>query len=390
MNIRRRLLAPIAAVTVLASCLMAPAAAASTPDPSSPGTMSKQEQSSPKAGTADATADATPELGTQYSSLTGALMSMYAKQSGQTLESYLSTNEVMVGAAGNATTGTKVGVLVDGATQDKTGATKLEASSVTDLDASLAQAGFGLDVRNYSSLKDMATDVVSKAHTADGKVTLAGAQWVSQLGGLRAAGLTTPTVGGATMPSIPSEALPFGLLLDQSIAGTVLNSPDLFAQAAATGVGSADLAKVFSGQLMSSWEKSNQSLTSVLPNVCTGAMLAVMASGDSSSAKEYGPCAPACTTGGLYLNNQVSRIFAPADKQLSVNETDQLWNFETLIQAQDWRTNDLLTQNPSLVQGLMADDGSNGGALLCGAASTSTTAVLKDTLSGVFGGLRKQ
>lgn len=373
----RRFLLPVTAATVALTCLLgSPAAATTPPTPT------------PTATTTDAPTQAPDDGKGQYASLTGALMSMYAKQSGQTLESYLSANDLMVAAAGNSANGKPVGKLVNGTSADAAGATKLDASTVGDLDDSLSAAGFGLDMRNYASLKDMATDVVAKAHTADGKVTLAGAQWVAQLGSLRSPELKTPTVGGATMPGIPAEALPFGLLLDQSIAGTVLAAPDLFSQVATSGVGSAELSKVFSSQMLGAWEKSNQSLTSALPNKCTGAMLAVMASGDTSAASQYGPCEPACSTGGLYLNSQISRMFAPDGKQLSPNETDKLWNYETLLQAQDWRTRDLLEQNPSLVQGLLSDDGTAGGALLCGAASTSTSDVLSKTLPGIFGSLR--
>lgn len=376
-NRTRRYLAPLVAASIALTAFLAPPATANVaPSP---------------APTPSATAPAPgAELTTQFTSLTGSLMSMYAGQSGQTLESYLSTNDLMVAAKNNATTGSSVGVLVDGSAAEAAGATKLSASSVADLDSTLVAAGFGLDLRNYSNLQDMAADVVSKAHTADGQVTLAGAQWVAQLGSLRTAELTNPGAGTPEMPGIPSEALPFGLLLDQTIAGTVMNSPDLFAQASASGVGSDALAEVFSEQMLGAWEQSNQSLTAVLPNVCTGAMLAVMASGEASSGDAYGPCDPSCTTGGLYLNNQVSRIFAPADKQLSVNETDNLWNYETLLHAQDWRTSDLLAQNPALVQGLMSTDNTSGGAMLCSAASTSTAEVLSDTLGGVFGTLRTQ
>lgn len=374
----RRFLAPFAAATLAATCAFAaPAAATSTPAPE------------PTVSTAVEAPSPADELDAGYTSLTGALMSMYAKQSGQTLGTYLKANDVMVAAAGNSTSSKPVGALVNGST-GAAGAISIDAESVGDLDKTLAANGFGLDMRNYNSLQDMATDVVAKAHTADGRVTLAGAQWVSQLGSLRVPELTTPTVGGATMPGIPSEALPFGLLLDQSIAGTVLNAPDLFAAAASSGVGSAELSKVFSGQMLDAWQKSNESLTGALPNKCTGAMLSVMASGDQKSAKDYTGCDPACTTGGLYLNSQVSRMFAPDGKQLSPNATDQLWNYETLLQAQDWRTQDLLEQNPSLVQGLLSDDGTAGGAMMCKAASTSTSQILSDTLVGVFGSLRTQ
>lgn len=373
-----RILAPLLTAAVLSTTLLATPASA-RPAPSPEPTPS---------------ATAAPSTEGQYSSLTGALMNMYAKQSGTTLQSYLSANQMMVKAAGNDD-GTPVpgsaGLLgAGGAMTAADGATELSATSVGELDAQLAGAGYTLDLRNYSSMRDLAADVVAKSHTADGAVTIAGAQWMTQLGSLRSPTLSTPTVGGASMPGIPQEALAFGLLLDQSVAGTVLNAPDLFAAAAANGVGSEALAQVFSQQMMTAWEASNESLTNVLPNKCTGAMLAVMASGDKDSAQAYTGCAPACTTGGLYLNGQTSSLFGAQSAQMSGELSDNLWTYETLLSAQQWRTRDLLEQNPGLVQGLLADDGTAGGAQLCGVASQSTKTALSSTLPGVFSNLRPQ
>lgn len=352
----RRAAGPLAASALVAALVATPAAAAE-PSPDEPS-----------------------------SSLTSALLALYAEQSGQTLDSYLRANDVMVGTTSGLT------ALLSGeqaqAATGQDGVTSLQAGTVAELDDQLAQTGLSLDLRSYTSLSDLAADVVAKSHTADGAVTLAGAQWAAQLGTLRTPELTAPQVGQPTAPSISQEALAFGLLMDQSLARTVLAAPDLFAAAASSGVGSDALAGVFGEQMLAAWDASSTELTSVLPDKCTGAMLAVMASGNPAAGDDYGSCNPACVTGGLYLNAQSSKLFG-ATSNLMSGQTGQLWTYETLQAAQSWRAQDMLEQNPALVQQLLADDGTAGGAASCAQASAQTSATLSQTLPGIFSQLRQ-
>lgn len=357
-----RWLAPVAVVATL--CLgAAPASAEVTPTPS------------PTTSSAAASSEAT-------SSLSGALVNLYAQQAGLSLDQYLSAAGLKV----ESTDGSAV--LVTGDEADASAQT-LNASTLGDLDAQLDAAGYSLDLSSYTSVKDLAADVVAKAHTADASVTLASAQWMAQLASLRTDELTTPAVADATMPSIPAAALPYGLLVDQALANTVLHSPDLFAAATASGVGSQALSDSFKTEMLNAYETSGTQLESVLANKCAGAMLSVMASGTTASADNYTGCATACVTGGLYLNNQISMLFNPAsgmdDDDL---DGDKLWALEELGYAQQWRTEDLLEQNPDLVAGILSDDGTAGGATMCSAASTSATQILQDTLPNLFSSLR--
>jgi hypothetical protein len=348
-NVLRRLAAPVAAVVALVGLAAAPASAAQDPD---------------------------------GASLTGALLALYAEQAGQTLDGYLAANDLMVStSSGVATLLAGADVAADPQAQ------RLSASTLPELDDQLAERGLTLDLRSYATLTDLAADVIAKSHTADGAVTLAGAQWTAQLAALRSPDLTAPSVGQPGMPTIPQEALAFGLLLDQSIARTVLQAPDLFAAAGRSGVGSDALATVFSDQMLSAWQDSAASLTSVLPNQCTGAMLAVMASGDPGAAQGFGQCNPACVTGGLYLNAQTSFLFG-ARSNLMSGRTNQLWTYETMLAAQSWRAQDLLEQNPQLVQALLAENGTAGGAMACAEASKGSQAALTQALPGIFSQLR--
>lgn len=320
----------------------------------------------------------------QFTSLAGALLALQAKQAGMTLDSYLKANDLKV-----AQTGRGGSQLVQGSLKGQK-TVSLKGSSPQELSTELLSAGFGLDTRNYRSLSDMASDVLAKAHTADGAVTLAGAAWVADLKNLRPGNLTMPTVGSPSMPGIPKEALPFGLLLDKGIAGTVLNAPDLFAQVTQSGVGSPELSKVFSTELQKAWGENGKSLMDALPSKCTGLMMEIMATGNTGRAGEYADCQPSCVTGGVYLHSQSKRLFTTGAEQIKPNLTDGFWNYETLMQAQDWRIADVVEQNPAVVQGLLSTQTDGAAAALCDDASTSTKSALQDTLPGIFGQLRKK
>lgn len=330
-------------------------------------------------------------LSGEFTSLAGALLQMQADQAGMSLGSYLKANDLKVKLAGDGT-----GQLAQGSKSNKMSKgskdVTLNANDAQELSEQLYAAGFGLDVRNYKNLDDIATDVLRKAHTADGAVTLAGAKWVSDLGAMRVPKLTDPKTGKPVMPGIMKEGLPFGLLMDKSIANTVLNAPDLFAQTAKSGLGSDALQQVFNGELKKAWDANGKSLMETLPDKCTGVMMSVMATGTAKSADKYKSlgCPDACTTGGLYLNGQANRMFSNEATSFSPDDSASVWNAATLSHVQDWRLKDLLEQNPAMLQGMLAQDGSGGGSIFCHNASASTKTALVDVLPGVFGGLKKK
>lgn len=382
-----RLVSGAVALSLGVMTLAIPAYADTPDEPDSDEVVSGFDDLSPDVGEEfELDTDGMPNhsaLQEEFTSLAGALLSMQASQAGMTLDSYLKANDLKVAKAGRG--GSQ---LVKGSLKGQE-AVELKGTTAQELSRELAAAGFGLDTRNYSSLSDMASDVLAKAHTADGAVTVAGAAWVADLKNLRPGKLTKPSVGGAQMPSIPQDALPFGLLLDKSIAGTVLEAPDLFAQVSKSGVGSTELGKVFSKQMLDAWEVNGKSLTDALPSKCTGLMMEMMATGDSKRAAKYDGCQPACVTGGMYLNAQSNRLFTSGTEQIKPNLTDDFWSHETLLQAQDWRVADLMEQNPDLVQSMLSKGTGGSAAALCADASRSSKTALQDTLPGIFGQLRK-
>lgn len=327
-------------------------------------------------------ADAQTALGTQFTSLTSALMNVYAQQSGMSLGQYIAANSLTISTT-QAADGSQASTLNAGGSGQQ-----LAGDSVETVDSQLQAAGLTLDLSRYTSLADMADDVTSKANTADGAVTLAGATWATQLATLRTPGLSSPTVTVPNMPDVPQEALAFGLLLDQAIAKTVTSAPDLFAQANSTGVGSDALASQFSASMMEAFTASSQDLTSVLPDQCTGGMLAVMASGDASSADAYGSCDTSCVVGGLYLNGQASMMMSPSANSIWGDSSQSLWSNSTLLSIKPWQQQQLLEQNPDLVQQMLAGQQSASTGAACSTASTSSKAALSDTLPGVFGQLK--
>ena len=181
----------------------------------------------------------------------------------------------------------------------------------------------------------------------------------------------------------------FGLFADKSLTTLVNNNPGLFSQAAKSGLGSKALSSAWDKSMLSAYNNSRADFASVLPDPCTGGMLAVMASGRASSAKKAGgsKCGSGCVAGGLYLNSQTSALFSPGESTTFGNPFSELWNSTTLNGMQRWQKKQLLEQNPQLA-GQILDDNKPVPSAACKASSKATKNALGATLPGIFGQLR--
>ena len=377
------------------------------------------------------------DLVTEYSSLSGALLGFYAEQSHQSLAGYLDAQQVLLApstvpdpvqerddaeaadgaldaapdaalqtpdpaqvptaspeapAAAAAPTLTGSGMLLPAAQASALGVTgtPVTASTVTALNRKLAAAGMTVDTSGYSSLDALASQVAANSRTPDGAVTIAGARWVSQLSSLHSAALGTPKASNPSAPGVPKGALPYGLLLDKSLTAMVTDHPDLFADAKKSGLGTTAMSKAWSSSMLKAYTGSKKDFANVLPDPCTGGMLAVMASGNPASAAKAtgGKCSPSCVTGGMYLNNQTKSLFDPSRTSQLADPTAPLWNGATYNLFQGWAKDLAVSQNPSLASSLTKKMTQSNPTSGCAAAATATTSTLGKTLPGVFSSLR--
>jgi hypothetical protein len=260
----------------------------------------------------------------------------------------------------------------------------VNATTLSGLNKTLSASGLTIDLKAYDSLDALARGVAAKSNTIDGSVALAGAKWVADLATLRTPSLTTPNAPAPTMPGLAKDSLVFGLFADKSLAKMITDSPDIFAAVGKSGVGTDAAARAWNAAMMGVYRDTNKDLAKVLPDPCTGGMLAVMASGDPAKVGDFGSgCSTACVTGGLYLNSQTKSMFTPGTSGVHSNPLSNVWNSGTLSDLQSWQKQVLLEQNPQLTSALLADNAPQASAS-CAAASTATSAALGATLPGIF------
>jgi len=381
---------------------------------------------------ASATDDPHAALAGEYTSLSGAMLGLYAKSSGLALSDYLTKSQILLApvpvaapsadstdSTGTATpagdptpvpdmpSGTATPAvdpsappaLVAGAMPTlpalgpsslfagtSANMTPLNASSIAALNASLGSAGMTLDTRSMAGINALAASVTAKSSTLDAQVTLAGAKWVTALGAMQAPALRTPGTPTSAASAIPRGSLVFGLFANKALTNLVSSSPNLIKSVQATGVGTPALTSAWNATMLKTFNASSGDLTKFLPDACTGGMLAVMASGSPAAANKFsGSCAPSCITGGLYLNDQASSLFTGTKTTLG-NPFAQVWDASTLIQLNDWQKKQMLAQNPNLGPSVMSSL-KTGGSPACSTAGTATKATLGTVLPGVFSSL---
>jgi hypothetical protein len=239
-------------------------------------------------------------------------------------------------------------------------------------------------------LDQLATQVAATSATPDGAVTLAGARWAAQLGSLHVPEQAKVKATRPDAAPVPKEALPFGLLLNKSLTTMLADQPDLFAGAKKAGLGSAALSNAWSASMTKAFAASSTDFSRVLPDACSGGMLAVMASGNAADAGRVGGanCSPGCLTGGMYLHNQAKSLFDPQRASVVANPTTQVWNDTTYQRFAGWAKGLAVSQNPTLGSTLASQLGGHEVSTTCTAAASAAKSSLSTTLPGVFASLR--
>lgn len=323
----------------------------------------------------------------RYSTLSGALISAQAQRQQLTVSQYLKNTQATVYTMPASDGMSAVSVLASQNPAKGMGM-RLQASSLSDLNQQLAANKVAFSSSDYSSMEALANAMREKSGSADAQVTAAGAKWVGQLSGLTTGQLTAPTEQKVAAPAVTAESLGFGLFLDKSITQLATSRPDIISSVQATGLGSKSGQKAWAGAMSTAWAQSGQDITAALPSPCTGGMLAVMATGDASSAAKYGSCGTGCVAGGMYLHSQALDLFNGGSSAVTdpgLNTAGAITPLTVLQDlpggAQTGALGSIANTTPDLNQML------SGNGTACSTASANTTNVLKQTLPGVWGGL---
>jgi hypothetical protein len=163
--------------------------------------------------------------------------------------------------------------------------------------------------------------------------------------------------------------------------------PSVFADVAKSGLGTPAARQAWNTSMLGALKTTQTSLSSAMPDQCAGGMLAVMASGDASSASQFS-CGSDCAAGGLYLHTQAQKLFDHSANSTIPDPTSAVWSSGTYAGLQDWQKAVIAQQNPSLNGQLSQAFG--GTSSVCGTASQATSGALTSALPGVFAQLAKK
>lgn len=276
--------------------------------------------------------------GSSYDSLSAAMTSYYAESKGMTLEDFVSKNP----AEASGLLGVSIDTLKTMPTDD-----------TATLTQSMKLQGATLDMSAYKDMESAKLDLLSKGNTLDAVITTAGASYAEQLAALRAPTLKAPgmpVMDTSMANSMPTESLAFGLFLNKSLTDLVTNSPDVFTQIQASGVGTPEAQAAWKNSMMNAMGNSKGDLTSMLPSKCGGVFLTAMASGSAAEASKNAPSKDCgtCMVSGLYSHGQMSKIFDPTASSLTpARDTGYVREAEWLT-MDSWQRNALTNSNPQL------------------------------------------
>lgn len=290
-----------------------------------------------------------------FSSLTADMIAAHAANKNTNLSNYLATTSLSVATPQAevdaadatdtlpATASTPTVLSTSSASTLGLTPTPLVADTIGALETELGKRNVGITTTDTANIDALARAVQTKAADWDAIVTRAGTAWVSQLSDLHTTPLKAPSVPKA---KVPKNALPFGLLVNKSIATMVKQAPAVLAagtsgsKQAAPGI-EAEWQKA----MASTWAGSKSNLLSSVPDPCTGDMLTTMATGTASGSNQ---CSTGCVIGGLYLNQQVKTLFDPNRSSRLNNPGADVFAAQSVDSLPGWVRDTITARNPSL------------------------------------------
>ena len=255
------------------------------------------------------------DLVDRYSTLSGALINLQAGNQKMSLGDYLGNTKATIYSLPESPGLSRLSLLSAPGSNASAG-TRLQAATLPELNRQLLGAGLGLSSSDYNNVESLAEAVKAKSSSVDAQVIGAGALWASKLSTLSAPAISTPNAGaGPALPEVPAGALSFGLLLNKGLTQMAMDSPKIFSQVAATGVGTDEANSAWKSAFSKAYDGSQQDLSQVVPDACTGGLLSVAVSGDPASADAFGDCGQGCKATGQYLHAQVDGMFSTDDQE---------------------------------------------------------------------------
>lgn len=358
--------------TAITTAVPSNAFASGTPSPLPPGLTSGSGALSSSVSTTVPAENAWAGVATtaNYDSMAASMLAYWQQQSGTDLSTFAQRNSAMLSSLLGSQSTSALGAL---------GGTKLASGQLNTL---LASSGATMNLSGLSSMDQLLGVISAKSSTLDGKATLAGISLATQLGSTYAPTLRTS--------ALPSDAALFGVFFDKSLANLIGGHPNLISQISASGLGSSSDAAAWASAMASGAKATQVSLAS-LPNACLAAMMQSVGTGVAKADAGLGAqnCG-ACQVGGVYLHNQMLRLFDPATNSVLPSSNTGSTNSSTWSTMQGWLQQGTLAQNPGLASSLSAQNTPNTSVdNACLGSSSSTSNALKIILPGVFGALGK-
>jgi hypothetical protein len=307
------------------------------------------------------TAPPSSTFAAQFNSLAGAMLNFYAASSGTSLQAFIAANPTQVASL----TGSTASLPALAGT-----------ANVADLQGRLQLSGVSLNLPALTSLPSLLTELNTKAGTVDGRMTLFGASFATDLGALRVPALAMPSLDGTTLPTatMPVESLAFGLFANASLTDLVANHPDVFAQVRTSGLGTPQALNAWKSSMLQAGTALGSNL-SRLPMPCLAEMLQGMATGVSAGSSSG--CA-SCAVAGSYLHNQASGLLDPNKNASGATATAPM---------QPWLQDALNQANPGLSSQMGQIFSPNGSLTACSASQGAASAALSSMLPGLFANL---
>lgn len=311
-------------------------------------------------------------LAQRYGSFGGAMLGLYAQQTGQPLGQFAEANAGIV----QSLTGSTIG--------DELTAALAGSGNLEQLQSTLAQSGLsGSTTATGSPSFDATLSTISeRPNSLDSQVVVAAADWTAGFANLR-----MPTVDTASLGSVaPTGAgLSVGSYVNTTLAAMAADYPNLLGQVTASGRFSPQSQAAWQASMLKAFAATSKSNASSLPAPCNAALLAGMASGSANAAAAAGGAGcGSCATAGLYMNSQMSRLTDPKATTAISNPTDGFIPPTEWGNLQSWQRNALVSQNPQLAKTLTAS------AATPTSCSGNTSGAVGVSLSGVFSNLNRR
>lgn len=314
-----------------------------------------------------------PDLHTTYTTMSAALATYYADQANTTLDTFLTQNA------------------------DHTSLLLGEPSNLLDIDIGDTAA---LTERLHTSPTRLGTDNLQQLHTnlqadlhadqarIENVIAAAGANKANQLSQLRTPTLSQPDNPTPATPTLPQEALAFGLMYDASVTSLIAQHPDVFSQVERSGLASEQAQQAWDQSMLDAFDTTQRDLGSNLTDPCITSALAITASGDPTAPQrilgDNADCDGRCQALGMYWNTTMHNLLADDsenDPLLPPSNPDNLqpWIADALGNHADPDPN-----TPTLPSQLRADTEDGG----CTGAADPARDALTTTLPGIFSNLQ--